>query len=372
MNNKAVLVFAVLTYLRAGKYLMVSQQRRNKTAFDDFLDLVKIQIRKQFSVQELNQNGLRIFTSLDPYVQLKTTQTARHTEQLLGPEYESALVVSHPKSGEVIALSGSKSKHSFYNRAINAKRQIGSLIKPFVFLAGLELLDDFSLNSNLQDRAQKLTTEDGQVWSPKNWDNLSRGRISASQALIQSRNQATVDLGLQIGLKPFIRFLQQLGLHIQRSGHPSIFLGATDLTPMEVENLFFILSSGGSRQQLSAIRSITNSKGETIRRTQPAQMTPINSLHVKAINNALQQVTLTGTAKKISTLYQLPQPLYGKTGTTNQGRDSWFVGFNSQYLATAWVGRDDNKPTPLSGSSGALVLWSHLFKNLQANNASLR
>ncbi|MCF6299776.1 MAG: transglycosylase domain-containing protein [Proteobacteria bacterium] len=351
-------------HLAAQSKLRLSQQKSLKTDFDDFIAVVKAQLKKQFSSQELKQRGLKIFTSLDPFVQHKVIQTARRTDLLVGKDYESAIVVSQAKSGEILAVSGSKSQHSYYNRALLAKRQIGSLIKPFVYLAGLELLPDFNMSSIIRDEKKALKTMDGKIWRPRNWDGKSLGPIKASTGLIQSRNQATVDLALKFGLKSFIKYLEKLGLNINRSAHWSLFLGAIELTPMEVENLFFIFSSRGSGQKLNAIRHISNAKGQLISRAQLQNTPNIATKNIDLINRALNEVTKTGTAKKISTLYRLPQPLFGKTGTTNQGRDSWFAGFNHQYLITVWVGRDDSQATPLTGSSGALVLWSHLFNNL--------
>lgn len=344
--------------------LGLSQHRRLKTDFEDYMDVVKRQIRSQFSQSDLKQKGLKIFTFLDPYIQYKTIQTAKKTNDWLSPDVESAIVVSGAQNAELLALTGSKNGNSHYNRALLAKRQIGSLIKPLAYLAGLEELPGFSLQSELSDRELKVNTSDGNLWQPKNWDQKSWGQITADQALIHSRNQATVDLGLKIGLDRFVAYLTQLGLNINRSHHPSLFLGAIDLTPFEVQHLYGLFSSRGKNQQVYAVNYITQGDGKLLSQSQQVRQKQPKTAHIDTINQALHAITTEGTAKKITQQFNLPQPMFGKTGTTNNGRDSWFSGFNQDLLVTVWVGRDDNKPTPYSGSSGALILWSHLFMNL--------
>lgn len=344
--------------------LRLSKSRQLKTDFDDYMDVVKSQIKQQFTLPDLQSSGLRIFTAMDPYVQYKTTQTARKTNDWLASEVESALLVSGAKNGELLAVSGSKSASSHYNRALLAKRQIGSLIKPLVYLAGLEILPGFSMQSRLVDGPISLKTDDNKTWQPNNWDRKSMGSISAEDALVYSRNQATVDLGLKIELTRFIKFLQQLGLQVQRNIHPALFLGAIELTPFEVQHLFGILSSRGANQHVNAIRYVTDKNNQILSRSRHTTSHTLSTTNIDTINRALNQITLRGTAKKLTQDFVLPGPLFGKTGTTNEGKDSWYVGYNHDYLVTVWVGRDDNQATAYSGSSGALILWGHLLNNL--------
>ncbi len=344
--------------------LGLSKSRQLKTDFDDYMDVVKAQIKQQFSLSDLRSNGLRVFTAMDPFIQYKTTQTARMTSDWLNDEVESAILVSGAQSGELLAVSGSKSATSHYNRALLAKRQIGSLIKPLVYLAGLELLPDFSLDSTLNDVPISLKTADNKTWQPNNWDRKSMGAVSAEDALVYSRNQATVDLGLRIKLSRFIGFLEKLGLQVQRNTHPSLFLGAIELTPFEVQNLFGLFASRGANQSINAIRYVTDKNNKILSRAKQMTEHSLTTAHIDRINQALNQVTVRGTGRKLSQTFQLPGPLFGKTGSTNQGKDSWYVGFNHAYLATVWVGRDDNQATAYTGSSGALILWGHLFNNL--------
>ncbi len=343
--------------------LKLSQSRQIKGDYDNYIDVVKRQIRNRFSTTELKQKGLRIFTHLDPYIQYRTSQTAQKTNQWLSDEVETAIIVSSSQTGGLLALTGSKNPRSQYNRALLAKRQIGSLIKPFIYLAALETMPGFDLNTELHDGPISIQTPQG-PWQPQNWDNRGLGDITAMEALVQSRNQATVDLGVNIGLDNLLTFLNKLGLNIQHNAHPALFLGALELTPFEVQHLFSLFASRGNTSHINAIINITDQENNTLSRAVQPRKQHLNVAHIDTINTALNAITTRGTARRLTTTFNLPKPLFGKTGTTNNGRDSWFTGFNQDYLMTVWVGRDDNKPTPYSGSNGALILWANLFKNL--------
>jgi len=343
--------------------LKLSQSRQIKGDYDNYIDVVKRQIRDRFSSSELKQKGLKIFTHLDPYIQYRTSQTAQKTNQWLSDQVETAIVVSSSQSGGLLALTGSKNPRSQFNRALLAKRQIGSLIKPFIYLAALETLPGFDLNTELQDGPIRIPTPQG-PWEPQNWDNKSLGNITARQALVQSRNQATVDLGVKIGLDNLLEFLNKLGLNIRHNAHPALFLGALELSPFEVQHLFSLFASRGNTSHINAIISVTDQDNQTLSRAVQPRKQNLQVTNIDTINTALNAITTQGTARRLTTTFQLPTPLFGKTGTTNNGRDSWFSGFNQEYLMTVWVGRDDNKPTPYSGSNGALILWANLFKNL--------
>lgn len=349
--------------------LNLSQHRQIKTDFEDYLAVVRRELlaekNKFFSDFRLKQEGLQIFTNLDPFVQHLTNQTAARTDHWLSSKVESAMVVSDAKNGALLAVSGSKSGRSYFNRALLARRQIGSLIKPLLFLAALERLPDFNLSQRLKDSPLSVSIQNGKSWRPKNWDRKSLGEIRAFDALLWSRNQATVDLGLRLGLSKFVSFLQALGLQVKRSKHPSLFLGALELTPLEVQHLFCLFASRGQVRQTRAIQYVTDARRQPLTDIKAPSYSSLKRANIDAINTVLKQITISGTAKKISLQFHLAQPLYGKTGTTNQGKDSWFVGFDPHHLVTVWVGRDDNRATPYSGSSGALVLWSHLLLNLR-------
>jgi penicillin-binding protein 1B len=331
--------------------------------YKDFIDLVSIQLSQSFTKNNLNQEGLRIFTTVNPFVQNQMNKTLSTKTDSLEKGVQSAGVVSHAKTGEILAIKGAKNNISYFNRALLSKRQIGSLIKPFVYLAALEKMIDFDMNSLVDDSPLKIKTKQGEFWNPRNYDNKSFGTITAETALIKSRNQATVDLGLQLSVNKFVSFLENLGLSINRTNHPSVFLGATELTPLEVTNLYLILSSQTQQKQLLSIRHITDNNNELLGKPRKRNNLKLSESSVGVINSVLHKVTTQGTASKLTYKYGF-KGLLGKTGTTNQGKNSWYVGYDHQYLATFWMGNDDNTPTALSGSSGALVLWADWYQNV--------
>jgi penicillin-binding protein 1B len=331
--------------------------------YKDFIDLVSKQLSQSFTKNNLNQQGLRIFTTVNPYVQEQLNLTLQTQTEKLEPGVQSSAVVSHAKTGEVLAIKGAKEKIGYFNRALWSKRQIGSLIKPFVYLAAMENLMDFDMNTKLDDSMIKIKTKQGSFWQPRNYDNKSLGLITADTALIKSRNQATVDLGMQLGINTFVNFLEKIGLNINRTNHPSVFLGATELTAFEVTNLYLILSSNAQQKQLRSIKYITDNNNQLLGKIIKSNDLSLRPKSLSAINNALHAVTNRGTAKKLTYKFGL-KGVFGKTGTTNQGKNSWYVGYDQDYLATFWMGKDNNTPTSLTGSSGALELWGHWYSRL--------
>jgi penicillin-binding protein 1B len=331
--------------------------------YKDFLDLVKKQLAKNFSNKQLKQQGINIFTTLNPFIQNQLSNVLENKTAELGTNLQSTAVVSHSQTGDILAIKGSKDKTTYFNRALVSKRQIGSLIKPFVYLASLEMIAGFSMQQQISDTQLKIKMDSG-YWQPSNFDKTSMGSISADVALYKSRNQAAVGLGMKLGVNKFVRFLKQIGLNINHSNHPSIFLGSTELTPLEVTNLYLLLSSNQQTNQLFAINYVTDKDNQLIGKLKHDFHSSISKNSLSQINSSLKRVTTIGTAAKLTNKYSFQQPLFGKTGTTNEGRNSWFVGYNNDLLATFWVGKDNNMATELTGSSGALELWAQWYLSL--------
>ena len=332
--------------------------------YKDFIGLVNQQLSQKFSSTQLNQEGMKVFTTLNPFAQNHLLNTLQWQTNELGENLQSSAVVSDANSGEILAIKGSKEKYSYYNRAMLSKRQIGSLIKPFVFLAALEKLSYFRLGTVIEDKSVKIKTNNEEYWQPRNWDNKSLGRITARRALISSRNQATVNLGLEIGVKKFVAFLKSLGLNINRTSHPSVFLGATELTPFEVTNLFLIISSEAKQQHLIGIKYIVDKDYKLLGKIKRENNLSVSKNSLNQIKNAMHDVTTEGTARKLTSQFGFSN-IFGKTGTTNEGKNSWFVGFDNKYLAVFWVGKDDNTATNLSGGSGAMMLWANWYNKIK-------
>ncbi|AGH82096.1 penicillin-binding protein 1B [Psychromonas sp. CNPT3] len=310
------------------------------------------------------QNGLHIYTSISPLAQKHAEFAVQNGIQRVltqGQEdLQGAMLVSDRQSAEIRAIvSGKDVKFSGFNRALDAKRPIGSLVKSAVYLTALE--NGYSLKSRIKDRPIILKNATGQRWAPKNYDRKYRGEVSLEYALVHSLNVPTVNLGMQVGLKRVINTLHKMGVKEKIKAYPSLVLGSLSLSPVQVSQMYQPITMQGRYQRLAMIRSISSADGELLyQRNDPIER-HFSASAVRALNSSLHEVTQSGTARSLR--WRNPQGyFYGKTGTTNNLKDSWFVGFDANELVTTWVGKDSNKSTKLTGSSGALVLFSYYMK----------
>ncbi len=343
------------------------QARLPHDRFPAFMDLVRAQILHDFSEKQLREDGLSIFTTLDPAAQLYTEQAITHTLKGLGKRgdaLQAAAVVTNPHNGHVLAMVGSRNPDKpGFNRALDAHRPVGSTIKPLVYLVALAQPRRWSLASVISDAPVHLKQPDGSVWSPQNDDHRSHGNVFLVDALVNSWNLATVHLGLAVGIGRIQSFLESFGLR-NVNPNPSLVLGAIDLSPAQLTHLFQFIASGGHALPLVAVRGVTDSHGKTLRRYEVRAGKGEYPLPVKLITYAMQQVAMRGTASDIQRDGLGWLHAAGKTGTSDSQRDSWFVGFTGDRLGVFWMGRDDNRRTRLWGRTGALVAWRYLFSHM--------
>jgi penicillin-binding protein 1B len=333
------------------------------------MDLVRRQLRRDYREGELVGAGLRIYTTLDPWLQTQAEQVlARQLPRLEksrglhSPGLQGAVVVVNSDTGEVAALVGDKNpRYAGFNRALDAVRPVGSLIKPVVYLTALSRPDEYHLMSKLEDRPIRIQGANGQVWTPANYDHTSHGEVALQTALAKSYNQATVGLGMSLGLPAVLDRLWSLGISRPVDAYPSMLLGAVSISPLEMAQVYQTLASGGYLAQLKAIREVTDSRGRLLSRYPSAIKQVLDPRPVYLLNHALQEVVRTGTARSLSRLLPAGARVAGKTGTTDDLRDSWFAGFDRRHVAVVWIGRDDNESIGLTGSSGALQVWGELM-----------
>ena len=213
---------------------------------------------------------------------------------------------------------------------------------------------------------------DGSEWTPSNYDEVSHGEVSLLEALTHSYNQATVRIGLNIGANNLIHKLAQLGVVADIDAVPSTFLGAVELTPLEVTQIYQSLAAGGFSVPLRSVTAVLRGDGDELMRY-PLRLMPLARREVIAVlNYALTQVVEQGTAKALPGLLGSPPAIAGKTGTTNDRRDSWFVGYTRNRIGVTWVGEDDNRPARVTGSNAAMRLWAGLFRDLPLEPVELR
>lgn len=346
---------------------------RDRIRYPDFMDLVNQQLQENYSRSDLSQQGLNIFTTLDPLVQEKAQKAVSGELERLEKErnlaenfLQGASVIVDSATGEVAALVGSRvAGEQGFNRAISAKRPIGSLIKPVIYLAALEYPTRYNLGTIIDDSPLEYRDASGNLWSPKNYDRKNREHVMLIDALVRSYNIPTVRIALDIGLEDVVATLSRLGARDDIKPFPSLSLGSVDMSPLEVAQLYESFASGGFYQPLRAIREITTANGEIVRRYDMRSIRAIEDTPYFLILTAMQDVVSRGTATAAYRQLDRNLHLAGKTGTTDDYRDSWFVGFSGNYLTVAWVGNDQNQPTRLSGSAGGLPLWVAIMKELR-------
>lgn len=336
--------------------------------FPAFLDLVRLQIKRDYPSAELNSAGLSIHTTLAPSTQIlaeNALEKALATLSKKNAAVEAALVVTGTQDGEVHAVIGGRDPDApGFNRALDALRPIGSLVKPLVYLAALAQPQRYSLASLIDDTPVDLPQADGSRWTPKNADGQWHGSVLIIDALVHSWNLASVHLGMQVGVDKIRGLIESFGLQREINPNPSLLLGAVDLSPIDVAQLYQYFAADGHALPLRTVRGVIDAHGKALSRysTKPGTGDYVEA--VRLINYALQHVAISGTAHAIGEADLGSLHAAGKTGTSDTQRDSWFAGFTGSHLAVVWVGRDDNKPTGLMGATGALRVWIELFRHL--------
>ncbi len=338
-----------------------------------YIDLVHRHLARDYQQEDLQSEGLRIFTTLDPAVQhASETAVSKTLPKLANADVlEAALVVTAKDTGEVLALVGGKDpQFAGFNRAVDARRPMGSLIKPFTYLTALEQPDRYTLITPVKDTAFTLEFDDGRLWQPRNFDKQERGEVPLHLALSKSYNLPAVRVGLDVGIPKVQKTLRDFGVTTPISDYPSMLLGSVSLAPVEVAQMYQGLATGGFNTPLRTIREVTDADNEPLSRYNLKVDQVADPAAVHLVQYAMQETMQEGTGR--SAYYTLPDQLTlaGKTGTTDDGRDAWFAGFSGDLVAVAWVGRDDNGPTVLTGASGALPVWSAMMAQIPQHGFS--
>ncbi|WP_084611244.1 penicillin-binding protein 1B [Zooshikella ganghwensis] len=342
-----------------------------------YLDLVKRQLREEYNDEDLTSEGLSVFTNLDPVIQMKAQTSVTETINKLKKAYpkhkdlQGAMVVTAPNSGDVLAIVGAvKPGYAGFNRALDAERSIGSLVKPAIYLTALSFPEQFNLATLIDDDSITIRSDTGEVWEPKNYDRKSHGWVPLHRALAKSYNLSTVRLGMEVGLSEVIHTLQQLGVGEELKPFPAMLLGAINLKPIQVAQVYQTIAAGGFQTPMRTIRAVLTANGATLQRYELALEQKVDERFVHLVQYSMQEVMREGTGRGAYSVLPGKLRLAGKTGTTNDRRDSWFAGYGDNLLSVVWIGKDNNESTPLTGSSGALKVWSDFMK--KANVRSLQ
>lgn len=338
-------------------------------------------VRNEISKMGLDlSEGAKIFTTLNLAAQEAARSTVarglealeknnKRIKELLsqGKRLEAALISSDPISGEVQAVIGGRQfKVSQFNRALNSQRQIGSLMKPIVYLTALENNDEegrpYSPITLISD--DPFTYKyDKQVWSPKNYDRKNYGNVPLYFALKNSLNAATSRLAVQVGMEKTVETAKQLGITSKLRALPSLALGAFEMTPLEVLRVYSTFAGLGTARNLTFIRSIESLSGQTLFEADTQASEVVSKEMTSVLVGMMKQTIASGTGRSIRTM-GFNHPAAGKTGTTNDTKDAWFAGFTPLHVAVVWVGFDDGSAHGLTGTSGAVPMWTDYMKQV--------
>ncbi|MFB2538793.1 MULTISPECIES: penicillin-binding protein 1B [unclassified Acinetobacter] len=345
--------------------------------FPDYMDIVRRQLKEQYNEEDITNKGLKIFTALDPQAQNRIQTTFVSSVNRLSSQssvlngLQGAVIVSQPKTGEIVAAVGGTTEFTGFNRVIDARRQVGSLLKPVIYLQAMQS-GRYSWASRVNDSAVVIKAPGFKDWSPKNYGDGEHGLTQLQTALANSYNLTAVRLAQEAGTPVFINNLRKLGIRSPIESYPSIWLGAVNLSLLEMLGVYHNFAAAGTYRAPSAIRAVVDADGRTITKynaQQPVQTIDPNTAYV--MDYGLQQVMKNGTGRAGYNAF--PElNVAGKSGTTNDARDSWFAGYTGNYLAVVWLGDDTNKPIGLTGSSGALPVWINVMRQLKNTKNDLQ
>ena len=347
-----------------------------------FVDYIGEALDAAFPGVTARPGVLDIYTTLDLNLQRHAQDAIREglatVDQILarrkrGPRRvaQASLVAIDPRSGEILAFIGGRSyNQSQFNRAISARRQIGSTFKPFVYLAAFEKAADEGRGdmtpATLVHDEPTTWTFDNQEWSPRNYDGEYDGAITLRRALAMSRNIAAVKVAEQTGYDRIVSLWKKakIGGSDQVVPYPSVALGIVELTPLEVAEAYTVFPNNGRIRKLRALLHVTSGEDSVKPKVEagPVIARP-NAAYL--VTHMMRSVLNEGTgASARANGFTLDAA--GKSGTTNDLRDAWFVGFTPELLTVVWVGLDNNQPLGLSGSQAALPIWTSFMKNALA------
>ncbi len=343
----------------------------SKDRYPGFMSVVEKELANAYDLDQLKQTGAHVFTTLDTNVQKNAEQAVSASIKQLEitkreKNLETAMIITSPDTGDIKALiPGKNPKFHGFNRVVDAKRMVGSIIKPAVYLSALSDKDKpLSWHNIIYDEPIEVEMPNS-IWRPKNFKNTYYGEVTMLEAFINSYNLSTLNVGLHTGLDRVVDTIHKLGIQQSINYLPSVILGAVELAPIDVAVMYQTIANSGFSTQIRSISSVMNTNGEIIVHKAISSTQVFEQDDMFLLQTGLENVAKYGTAKKIQRVLGRDMNVAGKTGTSNDGRDSWFAGITREYVAVVWVGKDNNEATKLTGSSGALNVWIDVMKSLK-------
>ncbi len=344
-----------------------------------FIDYVAEQLKALYRPEDLASLGLSIYTTLDTQVQtaaenalakgLVRLESSNPKLQREAPDekLQGAIVVMQPETGHILAMVGGRNYSvSQFNRITQALRQPGSAFKPFVYLSSLNQFTPTALLSN----DPKSYTVDGTLWEPQNFEPVTEYTVSLKDALKKSYNLATVDLAMKSGLEKIVDIAGRFHFSTPIKPYPSAALGAFEVIPLELARAYCVFAAEGVQPFPLSFKGVVDEHGRILEHQHLNIERLITPAEAFIMNSMLQSVVREGTARSLQR-YGLTWPVAGKTGTTNDFKDAWFVGYTPDILALVWVGFDNADSIESTGASAALPIWADLINAIPQHRSDM-
>ena len=353
-----------LYQLLSQRPLGVQQKGQISRKYPSFIQTLQADLRRELGEHKISSLlGARIFTTMDLKQQAQAENAVVNTVSQLqlktkNPYLEGAMIVADYRVGEIRAVVGGlQTQYAGFNRALMAKRQIGSLVKPSIYLTALLNPEQFRLNTPINNQPITINVKGSPPWQPRNYDKKYSGSVMLMDALARSLNIPTVNIGMKVGLSKIIDTQKAMGWdNVEIPKVPAMLLGAYTISPYDVTKLYQTIANQGGRVELTTVDTIADRQGNIIYQHDKTAKQVVPQEAAFQTLFAMQQTVERGTARSLQNDYA-DLRLAGKTGTTNDARDTWFVGIDGKNISTVWLGRDDNGETKLTGASGALQIY---------------
>lgn len=353
-----------LYQLLSQRPLGVQKKGQISRKYPAFIQTLQADLRRELGEHKISSLlGARIFSTMDLKQQAQAENAVGNTVSQLqlkmkNPHLEGAMIITDYRTGEIRAVVGGlQTQYAGFNRALMAKRQIGSLVKPSIYLTALSNPEQFRLNTPINNQPITINDKGSPPWQPRNYDKKYSGSVMLMDALARSLNIPTVNIGMKVGLSKVIDTQKAMGWdNVEIPKVPAMLLGSYTISPYDVTKLYQTLANQGGRIALTTVDSIADRQGNLIFQHDKSAKQVVPQEAAFQTLFAMQQTVERGTARSLQKDYA-DLHLAGKTGTTNESRDTWFVGIDGKNISTVWLGRDDNGETKLTGASGALQIY---------------
>jgi 1A family penicillin-binding protein len=345
-----------------------------------FVDYVRQQLEASYGANAVYKGGLSVYTTLDlrlqDFAQRAAERGARAAELKAAPfltnEFglaqkpllQTSFLAMDPRNGHILAMVGGRDfQGSQFNRAVQARRQAGSAFKPFIYTAAIE--NGFTAADTIDDEPVVYPDVDGKVWKPENFDEQFKGRVTLRHALYESRNVVAVKLLDKVGIFNAVNTAYKMGITSKLNRNLSLALGTSEVSLLEMVNAFCPLANQGVRVEPMAILSVRDASGKVLEENAPKAVEVLQPPVAYVVTNMLQDVIDRGTASNLRTDKLFTRIAAGKTGTTSDFSDAWFIGYTPDLVAGCWFGYDERRRIGrlLTGGAIAAPVWADFMNH---------